>query len=288
MNDTSRSCNFQKTWKRRLRLRDAAQIIQYKMGQLGVKWTERLRNHRPLINLGGKCGSCRMFAMRVLGGLLGICLAANAIAEVYKWVDQSGRVHYEAAPPPDAKATLLNIHRSHSANPASEVEVQESTIQYYPVYGNTPYALHTSMLQNGPFNEIVQQHVYAEIHWEFKWKSDYTSESHKCRINRFNITLVTAITMPQWMDSEKAPAALQSLWPSVVSKIRTHENGHKAIGIEGANVLARRLRSLPVFDDCAALTREVNREGERIFNEYALANRAFDRTEALKDSPFKD
>lgn len=224
----------------------------------------------------------------IFGGLLGLALATNAGGEVYKWVDQNGRVHYEAYPPPDAKAKPLNIRQSHSANPASGVEVQESAIQYYPVYGNTPYALHTSMIQNGPFNEIVQRRVYAEINWQYKWKFDYASEPGKCRINRFGITLVTTITMPQWMDSDKAPPALQALWPRVVSKIRKHEDGHKAIGIEGANVLARRLKSLPVYDDCQALTREVNREGERISNEYALANRAFDRTEALKDSPFQD
>ena len=94
--------------------------------------------------------------------------------------------------------------------------------------------------------------------------------------------------MPQWMDSIQAPPALQALWPNVVRKIRIHEDGHKAIGIEGANVLARRLRALPVFDDCQALTREVDRVGERISHEYALVNRAFDRTEALKDSPFKE
>lgn len=223
-----------------------------------------------------------------LSALLGLCLTTSALGEVYKWVDQSGRVHYEAYPPPDAKAQPLNIHRSHSANPLSEVEVRESAIQYYPVYGNTSYALHTSMMQNGPFNEIVQRRVYAEIHWQYKWKFDYRSEQGKCSIKQFGIALVTTITMPQWMDSAQAPAALQALWPRVVSKIRKHEDGHKAIGIEGANVLARRLKSLPVFDDCQALTREVNREGERISNEYALANRAFDRTEALKDSPFKD
>lgn len=221
-------------------------------------------------------------------GLHGLAMATNAIAEVYKWVDKDGRVHYEGFPPPEAKAKPLNIHRSHSANPASGVDVPESTIQYYPVYGNTPYALHTSMIENGPFNEIVQKRVYAEISWQYKWKFDYAYEPGKCRIDRFVITLVTAITMPQWRDAEKAPVALQNRWPSVVRKIRTHEDGHKAIGIEGANVLARRLKSLPVYDDCQALTREVDREGMRISNEYALANRAFDRTEALKDNPFND
>jgi predicted secreted Zn-dependent protease len=219
---------------------------------------------------------------------LGLVLATNAVAEIYKWVDKNGRVHYEGYPPPDANAKPLHVRQSHSANPASGVEVQESSLQYYPVYGNTPYALHSSMLQNGPFNEIVKQRVYAEIHWQLKWKFNYSHEPRKCRIDRFGITLVSTITMPQWMDPDKAPAELKNQWRGVVSKIRKHEDGHKANGIEAANVLARRLKSLPVFDDCQTLTRAVDREGERISNEYALVDRAFDRTEALKGSPFED
>lgn len=242
---------------------------------------------KPRTTSPGIAASRRIFKP-ILGSLLGLALAADAVGEVYKWIDREGRVHYEEHPPPETKAQTLRIQKSHSANPVSGVEVPESAIQYYPVYGNTPYALHLSMLQNGPFNEIVQRHVYAEIRWQLKWKFDYVETPEQCRIDQFKVTLVTTITMPQWMDSEQAPAALKARWPGVVGKIRTHEDGHKAIGTEGANVLARRLKSLPAFDNCAALNREVNREGNRIYNEYALANRAFDRTEALKDNPLQD
>ena len=213
-------------------------------------------------------------------------MVGAAPAQIYKWVDKDGKVHYDGQPPPAAKAKPLAITQSHSANPASGVEVPPSVIRHYPVSGDSPYALHASMMQNGPFNEIVQQRVYAEIEWRYQWKFDYTAEGGKCRIKQFVITLLTTITMPQWINSEEAPPAMRALWPKVVTNIRKHEDGHKAIGIEGANVLARRLKALPPFDNCDALTREVNREGERVYAEYALANRAFDRTEALKSSPF--
>jgi len=166
--------------------------------------------------------------------------------------------------------------------------VEESEIQHYPVYGATPYELHRSMVTNGPFNEIVQQRVYAEIHWRLKWKFDYSWEARKCRIDKFQIMLLSTITMPQWMDASAASAGLRSQWQRVVGKIRKHEDGHKANGIQAANFLARRLKSLPVYDDCQALTRDINREGERITAEYYLVDRAFDRTEALKGSPFDD
>lgn len=219
--------------------------------------------------------------------------AGHAATQVYKWTGKDGRVHYGAHPPvadgkPLANAKPLSIAPSQSANPATGVEVPASKIQHYPVMGDTVHALHTSMMQNGPFNQIVQRRVYAEIEWRYRWKFDVAREPGKCRLTTFNITLDTTITMPQWINAQSAPAALQLLWPRVVAKIRKHEDGHKAIGVEGANMLARRLQALPVFDTCDALTQVVNREGERVYAEYAQANSAFDRLEALKDSPFDE
>lgn len=224
----------------------------------------------------------------IVAGVLAFWMAGSALTQVYKWIDADGRVHYGAQPPSAAKARPLALQQSHGVNPESNVEVPESTIQYYPVYGSTPLELHMSMVQNGPFNEIVQKRVYAEIHWRITWKIDYTDEPGKCRLNKFTITMPTIITMPKWMDAEGAPAETQALWPTVLHKIRRHEDGHKAIGVEGANVLARRLKSLPVYATCQELSRVISNEGERIVGEYSLANRAFDRSEALRGSPFNE
>jgi len=223
----------------------------------------------------------------LVAGLLALGMAGNSLAQVYKWVDADGRVHYGPQPPPGTKARPLSFQQSHAANPDSNVEVPESEIIYYPVRGRTPLELHMSMKQNGPFNDIVQQRVYAEIHWRITWKFDYFNEPGRCRLNKIALSVPTIITMPKWIDAEGAPAETQALWPTVLAKIRQHEDGHKAIGIEGANVLARRLRSLPSYASCQELNRVINSEGERIIGEYSLANRAFDRADALKGSPFQ-
>lgn len=213
-------------------------------------------------------------------------MASGAPGQIHKWTDANGRVHYGPHPPANVKSTSLHPPASRSANPEANVEIEESTIQHYPVYGRTPLELHVSMMQNGPFNEIVQRRVYAEIHWRFNWKFDIADDDGKCRINKFVVKLVTIITMPQWMNAEGADAETRALWPSVVRKIRQHEDGHKAIGVEGANVLARRLRALPAYANCHALNHAISSEGARVYGEYALANNAFDRAEALKGSPF--
>jgi predicted secreted Zn-dependent protease len=222
---------------------------------------------------------------KILGGLL-LAWTAGAAAQVYKWVDENGRVHYGERPPPAVKSTSLR-QQSRGAAPEANVVIEDSAIEYYPIRGRTPYELHVSMMTNGPFNRIVNRRVYAEIAWNYRWKFDYAQDKGRCRIGKFSVTLVTTITMPRWMDEADAPAETRALWPSVVAKIRTHEDGHKAIGVEGANVLARRLGALSSYDTCAALGAAIRSEGERLVGEYAISQNAFDRAEALKDSPFK-
>jgi hypothetical protein len=39
-------------------------------------------------------------SMRCLSILLGLCLSLPAAAEVYRWVDADGKVHYSGSPPP--------------------------------------------------------------------------------------------------------------------------------------------------------------------------------------------
>ena len=221
----------------------------------------------------------------ILGGLL-LAWSVGAAAQVYKWVDENGRVHYGERPPPAVKSTALR-HQSRGVAPEAHVVIEESAVDYYQIRGHTPLELHMSMMANGPFNKIVNRRVYAEIAWSYKWKFDYAQDKGRCRIGKFNVTLVTTITMPKWLDEAEAPAETRALWPSVVAKIRTHEDGHKAIGVEGANVLARRLSALPSYDDCAALNAAIQSEGQRMVGEYAISQNAFDRAEALKDSPFK-
>lgn len=209
-----------------------------------------------------------------------VSLAAHA--EVYKWTDENGRVQYGDRPPQDRSAKPVQGANVASPTALAEVEIEESTLKYFPVYGTTPRELHASMYANGPFNEIVKQHVAAECGWRIRWKFDHINNNGQCRIGKFKITLSTEITFPKWQNPDAADESVRSAWARAAKTIRIHEDGHKANGIEAANVLARRLRALPSFDTCEALNAEISRAGKRIYAEYALLDRAYDRTEALK------
>lgn len=220
--------------------------------------------------------------MKLTISILVFLFSSNAHPEVYKWVDQDGRVYYGDRAPQDKPSNIVKGANVSDPTAVAEVEVEESTMKYFEVYGTNPRELQASILANGPFNQIVQRHVNAECGWRIHWKFDYVRDKGQCRINKFKITLSTEITFPKWKNPEAADDTVRDMWARVAKEIRTHEDGHKANGIEAANVLARRLRALPAFDSCEALQAEIAREGKQIYAEYSLIDRAYDRTEALK------
>ncbi len=208
-----------------------------------------------------------------------------AVAEVFKWTDADGRIHYGDRPPQNKAAVPVKGTSNTGTTALAEVVVEESKMKYFPVYGATPRELQASILTNGPFNQIVQRHVNAECGWRLNWKFEHIQEKNQCRIGKFKIILSTEITFPQWMNPEAADDTVRTLWKKVAHDIRVHEDGHKANGVQAANILARRLKALPPHDSCEALNAEISREGARIHREHALLDRAYDRTEVLKIKP---
>ena len=202
-------------------------------------------------------------------------------ADVFKWVGPDGRTYYGDQPTDN---TAKRVERANAIGPVplSEVEIEESTFKYFPISGSTPRELHESMLANGPFNQIAQRRVIGECGWNIKSTVEYERKAGQCGIGKFKVTLMTEITMPKWMNADTASADVRRLWTQVESDIRKHENTHKTIHIEAANVLARRMRALPPYDNCRALDVAIVQQRMKVFTEYAISDRAFDRVEAAK------
>ena len=80
------------------------------------------------------------------------------------------------------KASIVS---GHVAVPLAraEVEIEESSMKYFPIYGTTPRELQASILANGPFNEIVKRNVNAECGWRLNWQFDYVRDNCHNKIN---------------------------------------------------------------------------------------------------------
>lgn len=205
------------------------------------------------------------------------CLAAFAShAQVFKWTDSGGKVHYGDKPPPDAKAQETKIYNIAREAPSSDVEVLPVELEPYPVRGYSLGDLYATMRQAAP-KDGEGKPVWGHTQWRMRWKFKYDATSG-CRIGSFTIAVSARMRMPEWLDRGKAPPELQGKWDSFYRALRTHEDGHRDNGIRAGNDLARRLRGMEAYRDCDALNAAIANMGRRITGEYQLVDEAYDRS----------
>jgi len=198
-------------------------------------------------------------------------------AEVRKWTDAEGRVHYGDRPPPGIAAKQVQTPGASGIAPSREVQVEESVIRHFQVSGTSLRELGQSMQLTAPVSSITGKRVWGQCQWQLDWKFHYAREGGTCRIDTFSITVSAVIDFPQWTSKSAAPEALQGKWEQFARALRIHEDGHKENGVRAANDLANRLRALPPEPDCEALNQKISDLGTRIISEYSYIDNAYDR-----------
>jgi len=210
-----------------------------------------------------------------------VALAAAAEAQVYRWKDAEGKVHYGDRPPEAETAKAIDIPGPASTAAASEVRVTETTVDWFPIRGTSSAQMRASMQETAPYSAERQSKVWGQCRWWLEWDFKHQAAPSGCRIGAFTITLNARMKLPKWVDSSHGGAELRARWETFEKRLRQHEDGHKDNGIKAANDLARRLRALPEYPDCATLNEQIKKLGERIVSEYALLDKAFDRVDLL-------
>jgi predicted secreted Zn-dependent protease len=220
-------------------------------------------------------------AWRALAALAAAALAAHA--QVYKWVDSNGKTQYGDRPPEEAKSRPLRIDTPSGAVGLadSNVEVPETEMTWFRVGGLTLRELNASKEANGPFNDIVAARVWGQTGWRIRWKFAHDLSKGDCRIGTFTVTVASRMWLPKWEEYNLATPEVRGKWDAFYKGLVVHENGHKANGIKAGNDLARRLRGMKPYADCARLNDDITQIGTRIMSEYDLVDRAFDRVERI-------
>jgi len=218
--------------------------------------------------------------------LLLLSLALPAFAQVYRWKDADGRIHYGDKPPELEKAKPIAtpgaVGGGGDVAAASEVRVTETAIDWFPIRGTTSAQMRESMGDTAPYSAERQSRVWGQCRWWFDWDFKYLpGPTGGCRVAEVTITLNSRMKLPKWVDANQAPAELRARWESFERRLRQHEDGHKNNGVKAANDLARRIKALPEYPDCGILNNEIRKLGDRVWSEYALLDNAFDRVDLL-------
>ena len=224
--------------------------------------------------------------------LAAFAVALPAHAQVYRWKDADGKVHYGDKPPELDKAKPIATPGAgvggSDVEAASEVRVTETTVDWFTIRGTTSEQMRESMQQTAPYSPQRQSRVWGQCRWWFEWDFKYLpGPTGGCRVAQFTITLNARMKLPKWVDANQGGSELRSRWDTFERRLRQHEDGHKNNGVKAANDLARRIKALGEYPDCGVLNGEIKKLGDRVWSEYALLDDAFDRVDLLYLTGFR-
>jgi predicted secreted Zn-dependent protease len=214
--------------------------------------------------------------------LLGIVLAVpNATAQVYKWTDEAGHVHYGDRPPDSIAAKPIATPTPGFA-PGQDVEVEETQFAFFEINGTSVEELQRAKEVYGiPAFSFLDGHPYktwGTCSWRIKWNMDRSiKDDGQCHINKFRLKLGTTITMGKWANRAEGSPELQKKWDAFASSLKNHELGHKQNAIRAANEWSVELRKLPSEKDCATLDGKIKEGYARLQAKYKVLNNAWDQ-----------
>jgi predicted secreted Zn-dependent protease len=115
----------------------------------------------------------------------------------------------------------------------------------------------------------------------FEQRAELVPDRAGCRLEGLRTTLVVTVTLPR-LDRRGArdDPAFERLWQASVAGLRLHEEGHVAIGIEGARIAHDRISAAGPFADCREARRVLMREEFRFRHHQAAAHQRYDRRTA--------
>lgn len=168
-----------------------------------------------------------------------------------------------------AAALALATHRV-------QAEVQEEHAHDpYPVAIQPDQTLRQALHDATPITvEGRRFHGYTHwnVHWNFWWHSD---ASGRCRITRVSTRLRTRIQMPELRGGTPEQ---QTRFARYARALHQHEQGHVQFGRTAAQAIDRGIGALPEAPDCPTLERQANALGQRLLNEQAAQERAYDQS----------
>lgn len=202
-----------------------------------------------------------------VAGALALCGAA--VAGVYKWVDDKGRVHYGDAPPRGASAVQGE----------TRVDAEAVDLRWYAVTGTDSRAMWQSIAQNGPRGQDGK--VFAgRTDWDLGYRYQTRMLDGQCRVTGVTARVEVVMHLPRWQDESRAPAELRDRWRRYVVALREHENGHRDHGLAATAEVQARLASLPPRPSCAGYDDRVRALANEIVASYVERDREYDRRTA--------
>ncbi len=219
-----------------------------------------------------------------LCALASLAVTGLAGAQVLKWVDKEGHVHYGDKAPDGAAVQTIKTPQGGTVVATDEVEVEDTEYRYFEVGGLSIAQLNRARDAYGPEAISIRNgkpyKAWANCGWSTRWHYDTVVNSDgQCRIGKFKLKLHVFITFPKWVDKAEASPELQGKWETFSRVVMNHELGHRQNDIRGANEMALEVHKIPPQKSCGELDEQVRALNARLTTKYKLLNNAWDQAQ---------
>jgi predicted secreted Zn-dependent protease len=161
-----------------------------------------------------------------------------------------------------------------SAHPGISIE---DRTEYYRVAGDSAQDIFQQMRALGPIDESTGERFDGYTRWNTSWNYGVESAGRRCGLAKADVSLDVVITLPKWEPGPAARHRLVAGWPTYLSKLEAHEQGHRSIAVQAAEAVHDALATADPQPTCKQLMDELDRVAKEALEQYRQANRDYDR-----------
>ena len=147
-------------------------------------------------------------------------------------------------------------------------------MQYYSVTGTTEQEIRNSLNKNSPVR-VGNNRFDAYTSWNVSWRYTFLKEGQHCKLSQVTTSVVVEQILPRLI-SVLSPE-LQIKWDNYYEALLRHEEGHKNFGIDAAQHIERKLKTISPQPTCKQLERNSNSAAKRILDFYVQKEKEYDK-----------
>jgi predicted secreted Zn-dependent protease len=167
-----------------------------------------------------------------------------------------------------------------TALPSAAANVAK-TYSYFTIGGTTLDQLESELSTRGPQVKSTGRRHPGATQMQFTTKLGYSQSKGYCRISDATVTVRAKVILPRWSQRRGAEQDVRTVWDTLSSDIKRHEEGHVVIAKNHAREIEQALTQLGRSTSCDTLAEKANVAAGKLLQKHDKAQAEFDRIEGI-------
>jgi predicted secreted Zn-dependent protease len=167
-----------------------------------------------------------------------------------------------------------------TALPSAAANVAK-TYSYFSIGGTTLDQLESELSTRGPQVKSTGRRHPGATQMQFTTKLGYRESKGYCRIADATVTVRAKVILPRWNQRRGAEQDVRTVWDTLSSDIKRHEEAHVVIAKNHAREIEQALKLLGRSTSCDTLAEKASQVAGKLLEKHDNAQAEFDRIEGI-------